>query len=113
MSSFVSGRQAEQAAADYLINSGYTIFDKNWRTRYCEIDIIAQKDQVIYFVEVKYRKSSEWGGGLDYITAKKLNQMSFAADMWVSLHNFSGDFQLAAIEVSGSDFTVTAFLKDF
>lgn len=99
------GNQAEDAAATYLEGRGYKVIDRNWRTRVCEIDIIAKKHSTIFFVEVKYRSSNKQGSGLDYITPKKLKQMSFAAEHWVQEHKYSGDFQLSAIEVS-KDFTV-------
>lgn len=112
MSSTSTGRQAEDAAADYLRSKGYEIIDQNWRTRWCEIDIVARKDERVSFVEVKYRKSEAWGSGLDYITPKKLKQMQFGAEFWVSNNNWSGEYILAAIEVLGSDFAVTNFLTD-
>lgn len=113
MSTTSIGRQAETKAATYLTNLDYKVLVKNWRTRFCEIDIVARKNNRVYFVEVKYRKSSDWGGGVDYITSKKLKQMSFAAELWVASNNWQGDYQLAVIEVSGSDFEVTNFLIDF
>lgn len=112
MTATSTGRQAETKAAEYLKGQGYAILDQNWRTRYCEIDIVAQKDKAVYFVEVKYRASDSWGGGLEYITPNKLQQMSFAAEVWVSTNQWQHDYQLAAIEVSGNDFTVTKFLID-
>ena len=50
-----SGGEAETAAATYLASKGYHIVDRNWKTKWCEVDIIARKDAVIYFVEVKHR----------------------------------------------------------
>jgi uncharacterized protein (TIGR00252 family) len=95
------GRQAETAAADYLKSKGYEIIDNNWRTRWCEIDIVAKKHRTVVFTEVKYRKSSSWGDGLDAITPKKLQQMSFAAELWVSSNDWRGDYGLIAISTSG------------
>lgn len=112
MTTTTIGKAAEDAAAQYLSSKKYEILDQNWRTRWCEIDIIAQKKKVIYFVEVKYRKSDVWGGGLEYITPKKLDQMRFAAEFWVSNHSWRGDYRLSAIEVTGADFTITKFLPD-
>ena len=112
MSTTSVGRQAETKASTYLTNLGYTVLEKNWRTQHCEIDIVAQKGSRIYFVEVKYRAVGSWGSGLDYITPKKLKQMSFAAELWVTKNNWLGDYQLAVIEVSGTDFEVTNFLLD-
>lgn len=75
MTNLAHGQRAEEVAADYLAAQGYEIIERNWRTRVCEIDIIASKDRVMYFIEVKYRKSNSQGSGLDYITPKKLKQM--------------------------------------
>jgi uncharacterized protein (TIGR00252 family) len=110
--STATGQQAEQAALEYLDQQGYKIIGQNWRTRWCEIDIVAEKDKRVHFVEVKYRASSSQGSGLDYITPRKLRQMRFAAEMWVQNHNWRGDYGLSALEVSGPTFQVTDFLPD-
>lgn len=102
MTTYVSGRQAEAVAAQYLKDQGFKVLGQNWRTRWCEIDIVAQKAKTIYFVEVKYRKSDAFGGGLDYITPKKLKQMEFAAEMWVSQNRWTGDYQMLAIAIDGN-----------
>lgn len=78
----------------------------------CEIDVIAERDNIIYFCEVKYRRTGRQGSGLDYITPKKLQQMHFAAASWVHMHAWQGVYQLCAIEVSGAAFRVTAAVKD-
>lgn len=106
----LTGRQAEMAAAAYLKGQGYSIIDQNWRNRWCEIDIIAQKARVLYLIEVKYRQSEQQGTGLDYITPRKLEQMYRAAIWYVTESGWSGDYSLAAIELTGHDFTVTAFI---
>lgn len=95
------GNRGEEIASIYLQRQGFVIQARNWRTRWCEIDIIASKDGCIYFVEVKYRATSTFGTGLDYITAKKQQQMQFAAEFWAHQHKYVGDMQLAAISVCG------------
>jgi uncharacterized protein (TIGR00252 family) len=95
------GRAAETAAAEFLTAKGCAVLMQNWRTRWCEIDIVAERSGTLYFVEVKYRKSDAWGAGFDYITPKKLRQMHFAAEFWVAKHKFGGDYRLAAIELTG------------
>ncbi|HSX24036.1 MAG TPA: YraN family protein [Candidatus Saccharimonadales bacterium] len=112
MTNYTTGHDAEKLAADYLRAQGYKIVELNWHTRFCEIDIVAQKDATVYFTEVKYRKTTAFGSGLEYITSKKLKQMRFAAEMWVSQNRWSGDYQLAAIELTGPASTVTDFLTD-
>lgn len=94
------GRDAEARVAEYLRGIGYVIRDQNWRTRYCEIDIVAQCRNVVWFVEVKYRRTAAQGEGYEYITPKKLSQMKFAAEMWVAHARWSGEYRLAVMSVS-------------
>jgi Holliday junction resolvase-like predicted endonuclease len=93
------GKEAEIKVAKYLKNIGFKVLGHNWRTRLCEIDLIAQKDNVIYFIEVKFRGNSEQGEGLEYITPKKLKQIHFAAEIWVQQNNWDGDYQILAASV--------------
>ena len=95
------GNRGEEIASIYLADKGYEVVDRNWKTRWCEIDIVAKKGGCIYFVEVKYRKSSDYGDALSYITPKKLQQMNFAARLWMQSHRYDGDCQLAAIAITG------------
>jgi len=104
MKSTATGRSAETAVAEYLVRQGYKVITQNWRTKTCEIDIVAQKNRVVYFVEVKYRFASAQGDGFDYITQGKLKQMHYAAQVWVSEHNWNGDYRLAAAAVSGDSY---------
>lgn len=97
------GQEAEQAVADLLEQHGFEIIDRNWKTRVCEIDIVAQKEDVIYFVEVKYRSSQAQGSGFEYVTDKKLRRMNFAAEVWKQQYSWDGDYRLMAVAVSGSD----------
>ena len=78
------GDKGEQAAADWLAADGHEIIARNWRTRYCEIDIVSVKDEVLYFTEVKYRKNDDFGDGLAAITTKKQRQMRFAAELFLA-----------------------------
>lgn len=112
MTTTETGRQAETAAAAFLEAKGCRIVERNWRTRLCEIDVIAERDGVVYFCEVKYRRTNRQGSGLEYVTPKKLAQMRFAATSWVHTHGWNGEYQLCAIAVSGPGFRVTDVVKD-
>lgn len=112
MTTFDTGRRAEAVAADYLKRQGCAIVAQNWRTKFCEIDVIAQRGDVVYFCEVKYRKTDRHGAGLDYITPKKLGQMKLAAEAWVHFMRWTGRYELCAIEVSGPYFKITGVVKD-
>lgn len=104
MKTTTTGRQAEAAVAEYLVQSGFKILAKNWRTRWCEIDIIAQKDKIVHFIEVKYRVSDTHGSGFDYITKHKLSQIKFAAHFWTAQSNWEGDYRIVAAEVAGLNY---------
>ncbi len=103
------GDKAEGVAASYLVQLGYEILQQNWKTRWCEIDIVAKKGDRIYFVEVKYRKKADQGGGIAAITQSKKRQMKFAAELWMQGRGLV-DAALSVIEVSGEEFEVTTFL---
>lgn len=102
-----SGRLGETAAADYLVAHGHKIIDRNWKTKWCEIDIVSEKADILYFTEVKYRKN---GSGLDAITPAKQKQMHFAAEFYLQQHP-DCSAQLAVIAVSGDNYTVTDFIE--
>jgi len=100
-----AGQAGEDAAAHYLEAHGHKIVARNWRTKWCEIDIVSQIGDVLFFNEVKYRRD---GSGLDAITPKKLQQMKFAAELYLQEHP-DCSAQLAAVAVS-SNYAVTDFL---
>lgn len=106
------GDAAEESAADYLRSQGHKVLERNWRTKFCEIDIVSKKDDVLYFSEVKYRKSSIQGGGLAAITAKKQQQMKFAAEYYaVSKRLKDVPMKLVAIAMSGVSPKVDTYLE--
>jgi uncharacterized protein (TIGR00252 family) len=94
------GKSAENRVAKFLRAQGFKVLNQNWRTKVCEIDIIASKNEIICFVEVKYRSSDKQGEGMEYITFKKIQQMQFAAEIWNQQNNWEGDWRLLAASVS-------------
>lgn len=109
--SSTAGRVAENVAVDYLRANGFHIVEQNWRTKLCEIDIVAQKENAIYLIEVKYRKNANQGDGLSAITPKKLRQMEFAARVWQHWHGYKGNIRLSAVALSGEPPQVERFLN--
>jgi uncharacterized protein (TIGR00252 family) len=105
------GRRAEAAAAEYLMRNRFTVLQRNWRTRWCEVDIVASRPGTVYFVEVKYRGRTDWGSGLDYITRHKVRQMYFAAHFWAAQHNTPADYCLLAIELTDDPPRVTRIVR--
>lgn len=106
MKSSVSGQKAETAVAAHLKNQGFKIVVQNWRTPLCEVDLIASKDGIVYFVEVKYRSHDRQGDGFSYITPSKLRRMNFSAEIWVAENDWNGDYRLMAAAVDSSDYQI-------
>jgi putative endonuclease len=71
------GHHAEQLAADFLIQAGYTILERNWHCAYGEIDIIAKNDNTCVFIEVRARKTLD--DAFASITPSKQEKMTRSA----------------------------------
>jgi len=93
------GDAGEDRASEYLQAEGYEIIARNWRTKWCEIDIVASKNDIVYFVEVKYRKDDNHGGGLAAITSDKQRRMHFAAELYLQKYP-NKDARLAVVALS-------------
>jgi putative endonuclease len=112
MNSTETGRKAETAARVYLEMRGFKILEQNWRRPRAEVDIIATKDGTLHFVEVKYRKDDQQGGGLDAITPTKLRQMRRGAELWVEESKWQGEYILSAVDIAGQQFSVMGFVEN-
>lgn len=96
------GDNAEDEACNHLQRLGHEIIERNWKTKYCEIDIVSHQNGTVYFTEVKYRKTDKHGDGFAYITSKKLNQMKFAAKFYAHTNKIDEkDLLLSAISLTG------------
>lgn len=79
------GRQGENLAGEYLVNQGWRIVERNWHCRFAELDIIALDPAgEMVFVEVKYRKYTVHGTGVEAVTQTKLRRMRLAAGKWLA-----------------------------
>ena len=105
------GDAAEKEVANYLVRDGHDVLIRNWKTKFCEIDIISRKANTLYFTEVKYRKQPQQGGGIAAITPKKLRQMKFAARLYESSHPSKDELLLAAASVTGEPPRVEEFIE--
>lgn len=82
------GKFGEDCAAKFLEDNGYTIVARNFRIRSAEIDIIAQKDNVIIFVEVKARSSIRHGLPSEAVNFRKQKKIIEAAGVFLQDENF-------------------------
>ena len=77
------GARGEKLAADFLKKRGYRILQKNFRCREGEIDIIAQKDECIVFVEVRTKKSTAFGTPEESVTLAKREKLISLANTYI------------------------------
>jgi putative endonuclease len=80
------GNLGEDFAAEVLQAQGYTILERNYRCKSGEIDLIAAKDGVIHFVEVKTRRSTAFGHPAESVTWEKQAKLRRAAQAYIQSH---------------------------
>ncbi len=69
------GRLGEQLAADWLVERGFTVLERNWRHSRAEVDIIACRALTLHFIEIKTRSSSAFGLPETAVTTRKIRQL--------------------------------------
>lgn len=80
---FQKGRSGEEIAASYLIKNGFEIVEKNYHTRFGEIDIIATKNRTIHFVEVKLKVGDRFGSPEEMINKRKIWQVMQTSESYL------------------------------
>jgi putative endonuclease len=84
--SFKVGRHGENIAEEFLVKNGFNVIQKNFHTRYGEVDIICMKGNAVYFYEVKYRKNERYGLGEEAISKTKISKLRKSIEIWVTKH---------------------------
>ena len=88
------GQKGEKIAADFLEKAGYEILERNWVFQKAELDIVAQKENILAIVEVKTRTSADFGLPQDFVKPKKIQLLVKAIkteskpNYWLSLFIF-------------------------
>jgi putative endonuclease len=83
------GRTGERLAAEALMSKGYHILERNFRCRQGEIDLVAEDEQDLIFVEVKARRGVSFGLPEDAITIYKRRKLVEVASYYLDLHSCS------------------------
>ena len=78
------GIEGEKIATDYLLKKGYKIRERNWRYKKAEVDIIAEKNDILAIVEVKTRSSNYFGNPQDFVNQKKIQLLTEAINEYVN-----------------------------
>ncbi len=100
------GRAGEDRASAHLLQLGYTILDRNWRCPLGEIDIVAERGDLLAVVEVKTRRSTGFGHPFEAVDARKLRRLWRLARAWLDDHperGRPGELRVQAIAVIGAD----------
>ncbi len=77
------GKEGEDLAVEFLIKKGFKILNRNWRFKKAEIDIIAQKDNLLVMAEVKTRSTNYFGDPQEFIKPKQKQMLINAIDEYV------------------------------
>ena len=98
------GREGEKLAADYLTGKGYQIVDRNYHCRWGELDLVAKKDDLIVFVEVKLRRDIGHGLPIEAVGKTKQRRIISTAKLYAAEHDlFDYDMRFDVIEVVVDD----------
>lgn len=93
------GKEGEDLAVAYLIEKGYTINYRNYRFLKTEIDIIAQKDDILAIVEVRARSNDQIISIADTVTKKKIKLLVSGADNYVTERNLNIEVRFDIITI--------------
>lgn len=106
------GDQGEQTVVDFLVTARHEIVARNYKTKLFEVDIISQKNEVLYFTEVKYRSGHDFGEALDFIDKKKQQKMHLAVAGFLAIHPEYADFRPSlAVAAVGKDFKLEEWFE--
>ena len=77
------GNKYEDKSVETLVREAYKILERNYQNRFGEIDIIAEKNKEIVFIEVKYRKTSKFGYGYEAVDRRKIMKILKLANYYI------------------------------
>ena len=94
------GRWGEDLAARYLQERGYVIRVRNYRySNVGEVDLVAERDAQLVFVEVRTRRGDAYGTPEESITPAKQSRLAEVAQAYVQEHEWAGDWQIDVVAV--------------
>ena len=111
-----SGAEGETAAARYLVKKGYEIVKRNYRTCGAEVDLIVKKGETLCFVEVKTRKSDNFGLPQEFVDYRKRQKYIRAARVFTGRRKYADmyiRFDIAAVVYEGSKLKINHITNAF
>ena len=105
MASVTTGQNAESLACDYLQARGLAVVERNYRSRFGEIDLIMHERDCLIFVEVRYRRQARFGSGAESVDARKQARIVACARHYLLSHPRAAEsacrFDVVAISGGG------------
>ncbi|HWS60445.1 MAG TPA: YraN family protein [Flavobacterium sp.] len=96
------GKLGEENAVEFLQKEGYEILETNWTFQKAEIDIIAQKENILAIVEVKTRSSLDYGLPQDFVKPKKIQLLVKAVNEYVVSNDLDIEVRFDIIAITAS-----------
>lgn len=96
------GEKSEQQACAYLLKQGLQLVEKNFHSRYGEIDIIMTEGDTLVIIEVRFRKSNKYGGAIESISQKKQSRIIATTQYYLSTHKVNSAIRFDVITMSNN-----------
>ncbi|MDP5209518.1 YraN family protein [Microbulbifer sp. 2205BS26-8] len=96
------GTQMEDKATRYLRRAGLVIIERNYRSRFGEIDLIARDSDTVVFVEVRFRRSDHFGGAGASVDARKQQKLLAAACGFLQEHKLDCPCRFDVLAIDGN-----------
>ena len=107
------GNFGEEEAINFLIKNGFEILKRNYRYGHYEIDIIAEKNKCLHFVEVKKRKNNIFGEPEDFVSYAQKERIRQAAEMFINEIEWTYDISFDIISINDNPINICFFQDAF
>lgn len=105
-----TGKKGEVLAAVWFENKGYRIIEKNWRWKRLEVDIIAEKENMLHFIEVKCRRSQKFGMPEASVSIQKIKNLLDSAAAYLDQFPSKKRIQFDVLAITMANEVVEFFL---
>lgn len=93
------GKKGEDLATNFLLKKGYQILENNYRFQKAEVDIIAQKDDILVAVEVKTRSTPEFGDPQEFLKPQQIKRLLKAVDFYVNENDLDVEVRFDVVAI--------------
>ena len=103
------GKTGEDLSVEFLLNNGFKIIERNYRYKHFEIDIIAEKNNCLHFIEVKYRKTNNYGYPETFVSNSQKERIKTASENFILEKKWKGNILFDIIAIENNNKTITIF----